>query len=270
MPVSGNKTALVYNLSLSSREVTLLSELERDRVTSLSIDEARRRLGPAAAKVVSSLSRKGALQRISRGIYLVRPFRALTRPTTSSTVVAAAKLLEPRPYYLGGLWACHFHRLTSQAYGSVLDAFVTKRLESRQLGLGRLVFHVVPAERLRDGIERTTVEGALVRISTLERTLLDALDHPRAAGGAENAVRIVSANLARANRSALIEQAARLASSSTAQRLGVLFERAKVSDRALAPLRRRLAPSPPLTAMLPARPRRGRINKRWRVIENDR
>ena len=73
MPVSGNKAAPDYTSSLSSREVTLLSELERDRVTSLAIDEAWRRVGPAAAKVISSLSRKGALQRISRGFYVRIP-----------------------------------------------------------------------------------------------------------------------------------------------------------------------------------------------------
>ena len=259
-----------YNVSLSAREVALLSGLERDRVVSLSIDEARRHLGDAAPRVLSSLSRKGALQRISRGLYLVRPFRSLTRASASSTVVAAAVLLAHRPHYFGGLWACAFHRLTAQSYGSIIDAFVTTRLASRRLGSGRLVFHVVPASRLRDGVTTATIEGTPVRVSTLERTLLDALDFPRASGGIENAVRLVSGNLAKASARELVDQAARLAKSSTVQRLGVLLERTAPPDRLLAPLKRRVTASLPLTAMLPARPRRGPINPRWRVIENDR
>lgn len=259
-----------YNAALSAREVWLLSGLERDRATSLSIADARRRLGPSAQRVLSSLSRKGALQRVSRGLYLVRPFRTLTRASVSSTVVAAAVLLGQRPHYFGGLWACAFHQLTAQTYGAVIDAFVATRLASRPLGSGRLVFHLVPAARLREGVTTATLEGTLVRVSTLERTLLDALDSPRASGGVENAVRLVSGNLSKANARQLIDQAARLASSATIQRLGVLLERTALPDRALAPLKRRVNASLPLTAMLPARPRRGPINPRWRLIENDR
>jgi predicted transcriptional regulator of viral defense system len=270
MPTLVTKAEGIYNHSLSRREVALLVELERDRISALSIIEARRRVGAAAAKVVSSLSRKGVLQRIRRGLYLVRPFRSLTRPTVSSTVVAVAHLLEGRPHYVGGLWACSFHHLTSQTYGSSIDAFVSRRLASRQIGLGRVVFHLVRESRLQSGTTTATIEGVPVRVSSLERTLLDALDHPRAAGGVENAVTMVSANLARADRRELVEQVVHFGSPSTVQRLGVLLERTGASARALAPLRKRMTATRTLTAMLPSRARRGPINPRWRVIENDR
>jgi hypothetical protein len=78
---------------------------------------------------------------------------------------------------------------------------------------------------------------------------------------------MVSASLSRADQSA---DRTGGTSRERSKRLGVLLERAKVPRRLLAPLGRRVTASRPLTAMLPARPRRGRINSKWRSIENDR
>lgn len=62
VPNPGTKAARIYNASLAAREVALLTSLERERVSTLSIEDARDRLGVRAKKDVSSLSRKGALQ----------------------------------------------------------------------------------------------------------------------------------------------------------------------------------------------------------------
>src|SRR5262245_45897172 len=119
-------TSANYNpsLSLSSREVRLLANWERERRLSVTIDDIRQLMGRDVGKEVTrSLLRKGVLQRVGRGIYVVRPLRSLVRPTILSSAVATAILLRDRPYYLGGLWAFTFHRLTQQQYASALDVF---------------------------------------------------------------------------------------------------------------------------------------------------
>ena len=142
--ITTTKSTLIYNSSLSRREVALLAGWERERRAFVTLDDIRRMVGVAVARdVASRLVAKKALERIGRGRYLVRPLRTQSRPTATSAAVQAAVLLQGDPYYLGGLWALTFHRLSEQQYVSVLDAFVDRRRTGRRLGGAQLVFHRV-------------------------------------------------------------------------------------------------------------------------------
>lgn len=263
--------AHVYSTALSRREVTLLAGWERERRVSVTLDDIRRIVGVAVARdVASRLVAKKALERVGRGRYLVRPLRTQSRPTAASAAVQAAVLLQGQSYYLGGLWALTFHRLSEQQYLSVLDAFVDRRRPGRQLGGAQLVFHRVSSERLVYGSVAAELEGMSVRISDPERTLIDLLDFPALAGGSGEALRMVKQTLPRVNRATLVEYAARGARNSTCQRLGVLLERSGIAPRRLAELQKRLARTKSVLSMDAGAPRNGPFNRRWSVIENDR
>ena len=270
---STTNSAGIYKSSLSRREVALLAAWERERRVSVTLDEIRRAVGAAVARdVASRLVAKKALERIGPGRYLVRPLRTLARPTVTSAAVQAAVLLQTEPYYLGGLWALTFHRLTEQQYVSALDAFVARRLSSKRLAGARLAFHRVNSERLEYGSLAIDLEGMSVRISDPERTLIDLLDFPGLAGGGGEPLRMVKTALAREGvaQDRFVEYAARGARSSTCQRVGVLLERAGTSPRRLAELRRRVLKTKSVLSMDPGAPRAGPFNRRWSVIENDR
>jgi len=265
------KPTRVYNEPLSRREVALLAGWERERRVSVTLDDIRRIVGVAVARdVASRLVAKKALERVGRGRYLVRPLRTQSRPTATSAAVQAAVLLEGDPYYLGGLWALTFHRLSDQGYVSVLDAFVDRRRPGRPLGSAQLAFHRVSSERLRYGSIAAELEGMSVRISDPERTLIDLLDFPALAGGSGEPLRMVKQILPRVDRAKLIEYATRGARSSTCQRLGLLLERAGVAPRRLVELHKRVLETKSVLSMDPGAPRKGPFNRRWRVIENDR
>lgn len=251
--------------------MALLAGWERERRVSVTIEDIRKTVGASVARdVASRLVAKRALERVGRGRYLVRPLRSQSRPTTASAALQAAVLLQREPYYLGGLWALTFHRLTEQQYISVLDVFVDRRHPSRQLGGARLVFHRVNAERLDYGRVVTDIEGMSVRLSDPERTLIDLLDFPALAGGGGDALRVVKQTLPRVDRAKLVEYAVRGARSSTCQRLGVLLERADAAPRGLAGLHKRVAKTKSILSMDPGASRKGAFNRRWSVIENDR
>jgi len=99
-----------------------------------------------------------------------------------------------------GAWAFTFHGLTEQQQVSALDAFVTKRRPARRLTAARLVFHPIAATLVKYGTAETTIESVTVRVSDLERTLLDALDHPDVVGSVDRAVNLVIRALPRADR----------------------------------------------------------------------
>jgi len=256
--------------SLSRREVHLLAGWERARRTFVTIDDIRNEVGSDAAKdVARALVHKQALERVRRGVYLVRPFRALGRPSSRSTSVMIAAILAGDLYYLGGLWALSFHRLTEQKFLTVIDAFVRHRLQPRLLGPGRVRFHVLPSDKLAYGAMSVQLEGAGVRVSDPERTVLDALDYPRLFGGIARSVSLASEVLPSLDRRLLIAYAARGSGLSTCQRLGVLLERTGTPTRQLAPLRRRVRQTRSLLSLLPAGPRLGPVNRLWNVVEND-
>jgi len=250
--------------------VQLLAGWERARRPLITIADIRSEVGEAAAKhVARALVRKQALERIRRGIYLVRPFRALGRHSSHSTAVMIAALLAGRPYYLGGLWALSFHRLTDQRFSTVVDAFVRNRLQARRLGAGKVRFHVVPSEKLAYGITNSELTGVEVRVSDPERTVLDSLDYPRVFGAVNRSVSLAAETLPRLNRQRLITYAAHGSRSSTCQRVGLLLDRVGTSSRQLAPLRRKIRQTRSVLSLFPDAPRVGPINRIWNVVENE-
>jgi predicted transcriptional regulator of viral defense system len=262
--------ARTYNSSLSRREVALLAGWERERRISVTLEDLRKTVGASVARdVASRLVAKKVLERIGRGRYLVRPLRTLSRPTVVSAAVQAAVLLQGEPYYLGGLWALTFHRLTEQQYVSALDAFVARRQNSRRLAGARLALHRVSPKRLAYGTVATDLEGMSVQLSDPERTLIDLLDFPVLAGGVGEALRMIKEALPQVALEKLIDYAARGARGSTCQRLGVLLERTGASPRWLTKLHKRVLKSKSVLSMDPGAPRTGPFNRCWSVIEND-
>jgi predicted transcriptional regulator of viral defense system len=69
---------------LSARETALLSSWERERRSRITLRDLQKIVGSNAGRVAERMAQKGALERIGRGIYAVRPFRALTRRSSSS------------------------------------------------------------------------------------------------------------------------------------------------------------------------------------------
>lgn len=262
--------ASIYNPALSRRAVALLSEWERERKRVVTLQELQQIVGKAAAAdTAHQLVQKHALQRLRRGSYLVRPFRALGRATEPSTAFATEALLHQEPHYLGGLWALSFHGFTEQRYATLLDAFVTHRLAPRQLGVGRGRFHVLSPEAFHYGVMTSPIEGVAVHISDPERTILDAFDYPRIFGGLGGALELFNKHFARLDRKRLLQYALAGSKPSTSQRLGVLLQRSGMSSRALSKLRVKARETQSLLSLWPDSPRKGPVNRDWNVVEND-
>jgi predicted transcriptional regulator of viral defense system len=259
-----------YMTPLSSRERLILAEWERARVSRVTGSDVAGRWGAEkAGKITSALVRKGALRRVGKGIFLVVPFRAQARPSTPSAAAMVAALLSDEPYYLGGLWALTYHRLTLQQYTTRLDAFVVRSHQPRTLANAHVRFHRVPPLRIAKGSEVASLEGSPARVSTKEGTLLDLLDYPDMAGAMRASLGLVEPALGQVDLEKLARLATASSRSSTCQRLGVLLERKGVTPSKLAALRRRALATRSLTSMVPGTPRRGQVNSRWRVVEND-
>lgn len=255
---------------LSARETTILRWADEHARGRLTAQDIRALLGDAAPRVASSMARKGLLDRVGRGVYLVRPLRAVADPWTHSALAGVAHLLAGEPYYVGGPAALTLHRLTSQLFTSRLDVYVRRQRRPRTIGNARVTFHITADWAFTFGLTTVQIEGVDVHVTDPERTLLDILERTERLVGLRLADRAVREALPRVNLERLVAYALRWPTASTRQRLGLLLERRGVSPELLAPLAAAAAVSRSLPSIRPGRPRVGGVHPVWRIVENDR
>ena len=119
------------------------------------------------------------------------------------------------------------------------------------------------------GVAEYDHRGGIARVTTLERTLVDALDEARRCGGWEDVWRSL-ANIRSLDLDAVVEQALARDQALTAARVGLFLDthraRLGVAERHLAALRER-APRRP--AYIDARHWPGRLDPAWNLIVPD-
>lgn len=168
---------------LSTRESRLLSRLATEGHQIISVDDIETTLevAPNAAREIASrLTEKGWLDRLFPGTYLIIPLAAGEKSMyTTHEYPIAAHVAEPM--YIGYYSALSHHGLTEQVPRTIYVVTPT-RAQSREI-------HGVPyrvttvTERKFFGTTPTSIEGTTVRVSDLEKTLVDCADHPEFCGG---------------------------------------------------------------------------------------
>jgi predicted transcriptional regulator of viral defense system len=184
----------VYYVSPSMRYIDLLDDLAaegKETFTTQHVEQLGELSPQAASNLLTRLVRRGLVDRVARGHYVMRPFGSL------GTRAAAEDITLP----VGAVFAGKPHRI---AYRSALDWHGLLEHPSRQiiLALGKRVsLHQLSGRPLRVVLERPDriTIGAIdaghgARVSSPERTLLESAARPALAGG----IAVVANALARA------------------------------------------------------------------------
>jgi predicted transcriptional regulator of viral defense system len=217
--------------------------------------------------------RAGNLLRIRRGLYAVVP-RGQTPGTVAVDPYVVASLVAP-----DGVVAYHgalqFHGRAHSLARRVPFLTCTR---AKPFAFGGSEFVPVPVppslRRLPDqggGILLMPRNGATVRVTTLERTLVDVLDAPRHGGGWEEIWRSLEA-VEFFDLDAVTDYAFKLGSALTVAKVGFYLEQHReelmVEDRHLDRLHQRI----PARPMYLERGRRepGRLMNRWNLIVPER
>ena len=209
------------------------------------------------------------MTRLRRGHYYVLPLEAESGTTTThhDPWLVANHLFAP--CYIGGWSAAEHWGLTEQLFAKtfVVSAASVRTREPSVLGL-RFFIRRVPAARITN-VSTIWRGSERVRVSSRERTIVDALRDPAWLGG----IRHVSESLQRylehsgGNVTGLLQEIRRFRPAAPAKRLGWLLEAIDVGggtvlDDLLA-LR-----STGYIKLDPAVRSRGRLSKRWRLWIN--
>lgn len=212
---------------------------------------------PQAYRVLHRLASAGVLKRLANGRYV---FAALgTASVLGQPLFLGTRLAEPS--YVSFWSALHFYGWTEQAPRLV---FVANTRLSLRRSVDAYTFRLVklPPGRFF-GYTLARDRDLEFPIAEPEKAFVDSLYLPGHAGGME----IVASALGEAIESLELDRlqvyAARMRVRSLASRLGHLLSRSGVESPTLRPYA-----STVFVKLDPRRPRRGRYDRRWRVIDN--
>jgi len=258
------------SLSKTEAKVVLSLEAERQELVTLVGIQKRAGISPGfARKLAHDLVRRGWLQRVRRGTYLLNPSshgpEAL--PDTDPLRIGS-RLLDP--YYFGYATAAELHGLFPQA-SRVYYVVTTRRYAAT--GHPTMQFRIVRTQpALFFGTQTMVRRGETLVVSDPERTVLDCLQRPELSGGMAGVAQILALAKPRLDWRRFRSYLDRFGNRSLVLRAGFLAERIRPSVRPPPSWVRASLPRPeePFVPLGPpsTHGRRGPHDSRWHVIRN--
>ena len=253
-----------YSRTLSERETTVLSSLSYAGKTIFTTDDLKE-FTDNPKNLLDWLVRKKWLLKIKNGTYLITPLDAGEKGAANYTLhgfVIASVLVEP--YYIAYGSALNYHGLTDQTPSTVYIA-TTKPRNSKTILNTKFRFVTIPPHKIF-GLEETTIENRKIKISTIEKTIIDCLDHPEHCGGIEEIAKALFFAKNEIDQTKLADFAQRLGNKTVIKRLGYLSETMGL-DKTLA-----LLSHSPLSAGYSlfdcSVKKRGKIVEKWKLVLN--
>lgn len=225
-----------YLRTLGKIESRLLNALSSQDKTIFTVEDAQKILGSSIIAVRSLLNylvEKKWLIRLTPGKYLIVPLSAGEEAQASENwYVIAKNLIEPLPYYISYYSALEIHEMTTQPIFTVYVSTPSRKRPKEILGATYRFIYVQPKDIW--GVEDVWITPSQkVKVSDLERTLIDCLDRPDLCGGISEIAKGLWAKRNAIDYQKLILYVKRLNRKSIAKRLGFLLETYGLGDKNL-------------------------------------
>ena len=219
------------------------------------------------------MARGRLIARVRPGLYLVPPQLPLGGVWSPDEILALNTLMEDRQgrYQICGPNAFNRYGFDEQIPTRVY-AYNNRISGERTIGAVSLVLIKVADERLGGTETFETPDGLTAVYSSRVRTLLDAVYDWSRFNGLPRAYEWIRQDLAgrRVKASELVDVTLEFGDVGTIRRMGQLLEREGVAPALLRKLEQALTPSTSQIPWVPREPKRGPVNRRWGVVENDR
>ena len=238
--------------------IEMLSKLARKRI--FTIEEAVKitGLGKNTLKVLlSRLEKRGWVERIEKGKYIIIPLGAEKGEYTLHEFVIGSLLVKPSAI---AYWsALNYHGFTEQIPNTVFVQTTArkKRQDLRVFGVRYKIIRIKPGKFF--GVEKVWIEEFQAPITDREKTVEDCLDKPRYCGGI---IEVAKAFREELGTEKLREYALRMNNSAVIRRLGYLCDYFGVNIELPKPKTRNYI------LLDPTMPGEGNVDSKWRVIVN--
>ncbi len=208
--------------------------------------------------VLSRLEKKGWIERIEKGKYMIIPLGAEKGRYTLNEFVIGSLLVNP---YCIAYWsALHFYGLTEQIPNTVFIQ-TTARKKKQKIEIFGVEYRIAKIKETKFfGIRKEWIEGTQINITDKEKTIIDCLDKPQYCGGViEVAKALKNSNL---DTRKLLGYSRQVGNSGVIRRLGYLCDFLGINiDIPEVKTRNYLLLDPTM-------PHEGLKNAKWRLIIN--
>jgi predicted transcriptional regulator of viral defense system len=259
---------------LGNLEQQLLAYAQLRKVRELRTGDLTRPLGITAKQereLYSRLARAGLIAQVRRGLYLIPRELPLGGAWTPDEALALNTLMADRGgrYQICGPNAFNRYGFSDQIPNRVY-AYNNRLSGERTIGAISLTLIKVADARLGDTEESTTRDGLIVAYSSRVRTLVDAVYDWARFGSLPRGYFWIIRELEerRVTPKALVAATLGYGDVGTIRRLGALLEKADVNSGLLRKLEDALPESTGTIPWIPTKPKRGTLNRRWRLIMN--
>lgn len=264
--MSRSKTA--YK-TLGRVSANLLTRLQNEGKTIFTIEDARRAVKKdyfATGDLLSDLVKRNILARIRSGKYLILQMGAENTQLKNWPVIAR-ELALPHPYFISYYSAMRLHGMTTHP---LFEVFITTPHRITDRKVSDFTYRLIYCKKkyFWGDEARWATKQEKVRVSDLERTVLDGLDRPDLCGGISEVVRGIWTKKAGMNFEKMLEYAKKFRTNAALKRLGFILKMLKTGGNLPEELFEMLEGSEDYILLDPHGPKEGKHLKRWHVILN--
>ncbi len=255
--------------SLSKIEVKIVARLtyeEKDIVTAKELDSYLPSEFPYRNQLVYSLKKKRVLISIKRGVYIFVPLDAVPTGRRVSEFIIPPIFFPQNDYYIGYSTMFNYYNFTNQQFQIVYT--LNPKVSKTRIIAGLSFRFIKVSSQKMYGLEKISIKGKEVIVSSKERTLVDLIYYNKPVGGIDAAADILEGIVKeeKCDIKKFISYSVRFPVIKTRKRIGLVLEKAGISETLLSPL----AKSVKKTSLISfSNNRKGKINEKWRVIVND-
>jgi predicted transcriptional regulator of viral defense system len=208
--------------------------------------------------LIQRLQKKGYIERIEKGKYLIIPLNSEQGNYTLQEFVIGSCLVSP---YAISYWsALHWYGMTEQIPRTVFIQ-TTARKKKRRLDVFGVDYQIVKIKDEKFFGNRTEwIEDSVINITDKEKTIVDCLDKPQYAGGiieVNKSLQFQNIDLKKLETYAL-----KMGKTVIIQRLGYLCERLNI------PISLPVPKVKSYSMLDPTLPKTGESNSKWKLILN--
>ena len=237
-------------LDLFAKEGETFTFQKARELTGLSKDSVK--------KIIYRLEKKGWIERIEKGKYMIIPLGAEKGKYTLNEFVIGSMLVNP--YSIAYWSALHHYGLTEQI-PNVVFIQTTARKKNQSPEIFGIKYKIVRIkEEKLFGIRKEWIEETQVSITDKEKTIIDCLDKPQYCGGIVEVVKAL--NNEKFDTDKLLDYAKRIENSGVIRRLGYLCNILEI-EISLPDIETRN-----YLYLDPTMPKKGLKSARWRLIVN--
>ena len=136
--------------------------------------------------MIYNLKKRGYIGSIKKGLYYIIPFENINREYTVNRFLIGASLLPH--YYLSFHTALEIHGISYSSFNMV---YISTDNYSKPFEFQGVIYKPV-ISNITIGIEEKEIEGFPVKVTNIERTIIDCLNKIEYAGGIEELIKSVS------------------------------------------------------------------------------